>query len=184
MGKVCVPLNEDLLKDKSLSIRVFLYLMGHTVIDDKYAGYWRFDETCMRDIDKVFSGTMSAAMLKRSIERVMGDFFQYGEPILFIEGRFKLEYNFFYMDVENLWNLSDMECNVLLQLCLMYARAYNVNRRKFFSLSTLMVGAGYSDSNQGAREAVREALEKLKAFGFIDYVDAGYHKLELIKVQV
>lgn len=183
MGKVCVPLNEDLLKNKSLSMRVFLYIMGHTENVDKYAGYWRFNETCMRDIGKIFED-MPAARLKRSIETVMGEFFQHGESILFIEGRYKLNYNFFFIDVENLWNLSDLECNVLLQLCLMYARAYTAGRRKFFSISTLMVGAGYCDNNQGAREMVRDSLKRLKALGFIDYEDVGYHKLELFKVQV
>lgn len=186
MGKVCIPLNEDLLKDKSLSMRVFLYVMGHMRLEDKYAGRWVFEEGCLRDVDKALHG-MRHEKIQKCVSRVLGDFFvedSESGAYQFHENRFKRDYFLFYMDAEGLWKMKDMDCNVLLQLCLLYARAYVSGRRTFFSITSLMVGAGRSDSSMPAREAVKEAVDKLRELGFIEYAPGEQRKLELLKVKV
>lgn len=186
MGKVCIPLNEDLLKDKSMSIRVFLYVMGHMRLEDRYSGRWVFDESCLRDVDKVFPD-MNKTTLNKRVNRVIGDFFvedSESGAYQFYENRFKRDYFLFYMDADGLWNMEDMDCNVLLQLCLLYARAYVSGRRTFFSITSLMVGAGCSDSSTTVRSAVKEAVNKLRELGFIEYAPGEQRKLELLKVKV
>lgn len=185
MGKVCVPLNEDLLKVKSLSMRVLLYILDNTELTDNYNMCWTLDAGCLKRAYEEFSD-MSANRVRKSIDKVISLLFHedWDGNVVMIEGRLRKDYVLVYMNVGDIWKeCNDIECNVLMQMCLMTVRNRKPDENPTFSLTSLTETTGYTWNNSTMRNGIEESLKSLKAKNFIKYGKKG-NKNELLSLRI